>query len=126
MLTGVLIAESLRPGADLRVPMTVTRIWRVTVADPAPGQPATWTLVDFTAEDQAADQLAQALADALSPTGGWYCNYTATGDGPDVLVYVVFPGQVRRYRRGDAEGRRRAVDYGLTLGIPAAQLDWTD
>ncbi|WP_052434993.1 hypothetical protein [Streptacidiphilus melanogenes] len=110
MLTGVLIAESLRPGADLRVPLTLTRIWRVTVADPAPGQPDAWTLMDFTADDTVAKQLAQALADTLSPTGGWYSNYTATGDRPDVLVYVAFPGQVHRYRRGDGEGRRRAVD----------------
>jgi hypothetical protein len=126
VLTGVLIAESLRPGADLRVPLTITRIWRATVADPAPGQPAVWTLMDVHADDQVAEPLAQALADALSPTGGWYCNYTATDAGPDGLVFVVFPGQVHRYRRGDAEGRLRAIDQGLALGIPAAQLDWAD
>ncbi len=29
------------------------------MADPAPGQPAVWTLMDFTAEDRPAEQLAQ-------------------------------------------------------------------
>jgi hypothetical protein len=41
-------------------------------------------------------------------------------------VFVVLTGQVHRYRRGDAEGRRQAVEYGLAPGIPAAQPDWAE
>ncbi|MFI7016192.1 hypothetical protein [Streptomyces sp. NPDC050164] len=127
MLEGVLIAESLRVGAELAgVPLRVTKIARVAVEGTAAGQPPRWTLLDFTAEEADAERLAERLAACLSPTGGWYVNYNTAAE-----AFVVFPGEVFRYPRGQdphgrAQGRRRAQDHARSLGIPEAQLDWRD
>ena len=42
-----------------------------------------------------------------------------------VSSFVVFPGQIFRYPRGDAAGRAEAQAYGRQLAIPEPQLDWT-
>lgn len=119
MLAGVLITESLRhdvtlEGLDLRVDK-ITR-WRN--PDPAPGQPDTWTIVDFTSDrtDPAwlADQFAQALS---SP--GWYVDFHT-----DDQTYVVFPDKTFAYRRGDTRGRAEAVAYARSMGVPDDQCDW--
>ncbi|MBR8642033.1 hypothetical protein KEF29_28705 [Streptomyces tuirus] len=122
MLEGVLIAESLRVGAELAdVPLRVTKIARMEVESAAAGQPGQWTLLDFAAEEADAERLAERLADCLAPTGGWYVNYHT-----DAEAFVVFAGKVFRYPRRDAEGRLPAQDYARSIGIPEAQLDWED
>jgi hypothetical protein len=127
VLEGVLIAESLRVGAEpAGVPLRVMKIARVEVEGAAAGQPQQWTLLDFTGEEADAERLAGRLAACLAPTGGWYVNYNTAAE-----AFVVFPGEVFRYPRGQdphgrAEGRRRAQDHARFLGIPEAQLDWRD
>jgi hypothetical protein len=39
-------------------------------------------------------------------------------------AFVVFPGRVFRYLRGDAAGRTEAQAHGRTVGVPEPQLDW--
>jgi hypothetical protein len=38
--------------------------------------------------------------------------------------FVVFPGRIFRYPRGDAAGRATAQAHGRQLGIPEPQLAW--
>ncbi|GAA2406767.1 hypothetical protein [Streptomyces coeruleofuscus] len=127
MLEGVLIAESLRVGAELAgVPLRVTKIARVEVEGAAAGQPQRWTLLDFTGEEADAEPPAERPAACLDPTGSWYVNYNTTPE-----AFVVFLSAVFRYPRGQdphgrAEGRRRAQGHARSLGIPEAQLDWRD
>jgi hypothetical protein len=122
MLRGRLLAESLRVGADLTVPaLRVTRLGRHDVsASTSAGQPDFWTFLDFEAPDDVADELAQALAEALDGDGGWYADFS-TGDDHRV---VVFAGRVFRYERRDQAGRDAAVAYGRAVGVPEHQLDW--
>jgi len=62
MLSGALIAESLRTGVVLEgVDLTVRRIFRADVGDVDAGQPLTWTFVEFEAADENASRLAAAL-----------------------------------------------------------------
>jgi hypothetical protein len=64
--------------------------------------------------------LASELADSLlSP--GWYANWNSGTEAT-----VVFPGKVFRYPRGDQAGRAEAQAHGRSVGVPEAQLDWTD
>jgi hypothetical protein len=122
VLQGVLIAESLRSGAELDgVPLHVIKIERIDVDDAAAEQPPQWTLLHFTAPDTEAEPLAGQLAACLAPTGGWYVSYTTAAE-----TFVVFPGKIFRYPRGHADGRDSAKDYGRSLGIPDSQLDWQD
>ena len=81
----------------------------------------TWTVIEFRAEDHRADELAQKLAEVLMAEGGWYADF---GVGDDHVV--VFAGKVFRYRNGDEAGRAAATRYGLSVGCPADQLDWTE
>jgi hypothetical protein len=123
MLSGTLLAESIRVGAVLSVDgLGVTKIFRQDVPDEPPGMPATWTFIEFEAEDDRADELAAKLAEVLIAEGGWYANFSVG----DEQVVVVFAGKVFRYRKGDEAGRAEATRYGLSVGCPADQLDWTE
>lgn len=118
--TGTLIAESLDLGAELDgVTLSVTRVARVLLGEVASGQPAVWTVIEFEIADDDAERLAAALEAALRPTGGWYCDFRS-----DTETVVVFHGRSFRYRRGDPTGRAAATDYGRSVGVPDAQLDW--
>jgi hypothetical protein len=120
MIEGVLIAESLRVGGELSgLPLRLTRVTRVAAGDTDAGQPPLWTLLYFAAPDDAAERLATALAGALAPDGGWYCDF-----GTGTEKFVVFADRVFRYPRGDQAGGDAARAYGRSVGVPEAQLDW--
>lgn len=122
MLEGVLIAESLRVGAELSgIPLQVIKIARIEVANAAPEQPRQWTRMDFAADERDAECLADQLAACLAPNGGWYVNYNTASE-----AFVVFPENVFRYPRGDADGREKAKVHARSIDIPEAQLDWQD
>jgi hypothetical protein len=119
MIEGTLIAESLRIGtvlADLN--LTVRRIGRYRAGGTTPDQPDIWTTLDFEAEEARAEELAQTFAAALDRPG-WYVNFESPAAN-----FVVFPGRIFRYPRGDATGRAAAQAHGRRLAIPEPQLDW--
>ncbi len=119
MIEGVLIAESLRVGTSLEnLNLAVRKIRRLRPRGGTAVQPAAWTLLDFEADESDAEQLAQSFAAALDEPG-WYADFHSPAES-----FVVFPGRVFRYRRGDAAGRGEAQAYARSLGIPEAQLDW--
>ena len=120
MLEGALIAESLRDGTTLDgIRLVVRKITRHTPGRTTADQPATWTIIDFEADEADADGIAQALAGVLDQPG-WYADFRS-----DTETFVVFPGRVFRYHRGDAAARAATQTYGSQLGIPQPQLDWT-
>ena len=120
MLRGVLIGDSLRPGAVLEgFPLTVTRIERALAGQGE--QPPFWTMIWFEVPDTYAEQLADALAEVLQSQHGWYCDFQS-----DSEVTVVFAGRTFRYRRGDVAARREVVAYARSVGVPDAQLDWSE
>jgi hypothetical protein len=123
MLRGRLLTESLRVGADLRVPaLRVVRVGRHDVSgSTTSAQPGIWTFLDFEGPDEVADELAAALAQSLAGDQGWYADFEVGADH-----VVVFPGRVFRYAKGDRAGRDAAVAYGRTAGVPEHQLDWGD
>ena len=119
--TGVLLAESLRPGAVLDgVPFLVQRVRRRDAGDPAAGQPRTWTFIEFVVADASAEVFADRAAAALAP-GPWYCDLHS-----DDEVVVVFAGRVFRYPRGDRSARRDVEAHARSVGVPEAQVDWPE
>jgi hypothetical protein len=121
-VSGILIAESLLKSSPLEgVPLQVHKISRGDVGDVNAGQPLTWTFIEFTVEDRATTDLVEALSRSLDPTGGWYCDFRTAEE-----TFVVFAGRVFRYLRGDVQGRAVAEEYGRSVGVPAAQLDWPE
>jgi hypothetical protein len=122
VLTGTLLAESIRVDSELSIDgLIVSKILRKDFPDEPPGMPTTWTFIEFQAEDERADELAQKLAAVLIAEGGWFADFGVGGDH-----VVIFAGKVFRFRKGDEAGRAEATEYGLSVGCPADQLDWTD
>jgi hypothetical protein len=122
VVTGVLIAESLRTGARLEgVTLTVRRITRENAGDSRAGQPRTWTFVEFAAAAGDAERLANTLSGALDERLGWYCDFRSATE-----TYVVFSHRVFRYPRGDPAGREEAEAHARSLGVPESQLDWPE
>ena len=120
LLTGTLIAESLRRGSVMDgMALRVRKISRADLGDVEAGQPLTWTFLEFEVTDGDAGALAELLQAALDPVGGWYCDYRS-----DDETFVVFSGRAFRYPRGDQVGRAEAKEYGRSVGVPEAQLDW--
>jgi hypothetical protein len=120
--SGALIAESLRPDAVLEgIPLAVTKIYRAALGSAEAGQPELWTVIEFEVTADRAVGLAEALSRLLVSDGGWYCDFRAADE-----VFVVFAGQIFRYRRGDRAARAEAEAYGRSMGIPDVQLDWPD
>jgi hypothetical protein len=121
MLKGALIGESLRRGLNLDdVPLTVHRIERIDSPGAVGGQPSSWTLLTFTADDSSADVIANRFAQALDGPG-WYVDFHT-----ETEVFVVFPNRVFRYRKGDQAARSVATDYARAGGVPDSQLDWAE
>ena len=121
MLTGTLIAESLRVGATLSdLTLSVSALSRVAPDNTAPSQPSEWTLLEFTAPDETAADLARAFAAALLAEGGWYADFRS-----DAETFVIYADRVFRYPRGDQAAREEAIAYGRGAGVPEPQLDWT-
>jgi hypothetical protein len=118
-MDGALIAESLRAGATLSIPLRLRTVSRFEVTDATPAQPATWTLLEFEGDDAYAGELADALTTALLDTGGWYADFTT----PDTK-YVVFAGRSFRFPRGDEAANREAREYARSVGVPDTQIDW--
>jgi hypothetical protein len=121
MISGVLIAESVRAGATLdKLHLAVTSITRWRNDHPAEGQPDVWTIIAFKSADEPRE-LATQLSQVLDEPG-WYVDFHDHD-----TTYVVFPkDHIFSYPRGDAAGRAEAIAYGQTVGVPDDQLDWNE
>jgi len=121
VIRGAIIAESLKPGTVLEgYDLLVTRWSRYEVGEVPEWQPSVWTLIEFEADEETSDALAQRLCKDLREPG-WYANWYS-----DTQAVVVFPEKVFRYKRGSKAGRTKAQNYGRACGVPEAQLDWDD
>jgi hypothetical protein len=121
MIEGTLITESLRVGTNLEnLKLTVCKISKYRAQGTMPDQPDIWTVLDFEADEAQASELAEAFADVLDDQPVWYVNFQSP-----TVSFVVFPGRIFRYPRGDTAGRAEAQAYGRQFGIPEPQLDWT-
>ena len=121
MLHGAIIGESLIPGSTIEgFGLVVTRLTRLERPDAPAWQPTVWTELVFECPDDQGDALAARLAAVLA-TPGWYANFYGARES-----FIIFPGKVFRYARGDVAGRAAAQAYGRANGIPETQLDWDD
>lgn len=118
--TGILLTESLRTGASLNLPFTVSRLWVADAGDPGAGQPKRWTFIEFRVSEAAVDRLVADLSSALA-AGPWYCDLRSHDE-----TIVVFAGRSFRYPRGDRSARASAEAYARSVGVPEHQLDWPE
>jgi len=118
MFKGLLLQESLTQLDVLnRFRVTKTETWNI--QNPADYQPSVWTAISFEVEENQADLLVKALSESLKPR--WFIDAST-----DTTVYVIFPGKVFKYPKGDGAQRELARQYGISLDIPERQLDWSE
>jgi hypothetical protein len=93
VLSGILLAESLRLDAAIEVPgLRATRIYRADVSESSTsGQPSTWTFVEFQAEDDVAGELSESLAKSLLAEGGWYADFKVQDEHVVVFAEAHLP-----------------------------------
>ncbi len=118
---GALLAESMRVDATITVPpAAVTKIYRMPAGDPEAGQPKDWTFIEFSLPRAFVQGFVEALSRSLIE-GPWYCDFHS-----DAEVVVVFANGVFRYPPADKQSRQEVEEYGRSVGVPEAQLDWPE
>ncbi len=116
MFQGLILRESLRSERVL----DLLRLDKETVwqdVQGVEGQPSTWTALSVSVmPERLRDVLDILEQDLKTEPVGWYANFSCGGD-----MFVVFPEKTFDIGK---EGKEPAVRYGLSLGIPKAQLDF--
>jgi hypothetical protein len=63
--------------------------------------------------------VAEKIAKGLDDEHSWYADFRN-----DEFHFVIFPNKVFKIDRQNKAQNLAAVNYGLSIGIPAHQLDW--
>ncbi|NJP03913.1 hypothetical protein HC823_01425, partial [Candidatus Gracilibacteria bacterium] len=82
-----------------------------------------WTLHTIHVSEAQADDIAEDLSKALEgndETGYWYADYKNEKE-----AYIIFPNKVFKIARNNSAGFQKAKEYGMSLGIPEYQVDFS-
>ncbi len=117
---GVIIEESLEKTDVLQKVKTLkTEIEKVTKEHETPWIKK-WTLHTFEITEEQADKIAKELSVSLDSRHSWYSDFKN-----DRFHYIIFRGKVFKVDRSKPEGYEPIKKYGLTIGIPGYQLDFS-
>ncbi|MBI4215644.1 MAG: hypothetical protein HY602_02885, partial [Parcubacteria group bacterium] len=118
---GVIIEESLEKKDVLKkVKIIQTKVEKVT---PEHGTPylKIWTLHTVEISKNQADEIAEELSKSLdSFHGDWYADFKN-----DSYHYIIFRNKFFKIDRSKSAQYDDAIKYGLSLGIPNYQLDFS-
>lgn len=122
--TGVIIEESLTDKSVLNgLKVVSTKVEPVTPQHKTPWL-TQWTLYTIEVPEADAPAIAERLSHALKLSdregGNWYIDFKN-----DTCHYIIFPNKVFTVDRSKPEQYKPVVTYGLTLGIPDYQLDFS-
>jgi len=119
MYKGIIIEESLENKNVLdKLKIISTEIDPVTESHKTPWVKQ-WTMHLVEIEDEQADEIAQELSQSLDPDHVWYCDFCNK-----TTHYIVFRNKIFKVDRTNQEQYDKAKDYGISLGIPAHQVDF--
>jgi len=79
-----------------------------------------WTLHKVEVGENDAERIARLLETALEKEHPWYADYKNEN-----FHYIIFRGKVFKISRNDAQGFQQAKEYGISLGIPEYQCDFS-
>ena len=81
-----------------------------------------WTLHKVEISEEKADEIADKLSRSLDRKhgGSWYADYKN-----DKWHYIIFRNKIFKIARDDAKGYAQAKKYGISLGIPEYQVDFS-
>ncbi len=117
---GVIIVESLENKDVLKdVTILSTKVERVTEEHKTPWIKQ-WTLHTVEVAGDRREEIAEKLSHSLDAQHAWYADFRN-----DKLDYIIFRGKVFKVDRNKPEQYKEVTEYGLSLGIPNYQLDFS-
>ena len=117
---GVIIEESLENRDVLqKVKIIETKVEEVTEEHKTPWIKQ-WTLHTVEIPENQADEIAEDLSNSLDSEHDWYADFKN-----DKFHYIIFRNKVFKVDRSKPEQYQDVTKYGLSLGIPDYQLDFS-
>ncbi len=117
---GVIIEESLESLSILKkLKIIDTKIEPVTEKHKTPWIKQ-WTLYTVEILEDQADEIAKELSKSLDFEHNWYADFKN-----EDLHYIIFRNKVFRVDRSKKEQYDNVTKYGVSLGIPDYQLDFS-
>ena len=118
--TGVIIEESLEQKDILeKVKIIKTKVENVTENHKTPWIQQ-WTLHTVEIPENQADNIAKELSEILDSEHDWYADFKNENHH-----YIIFRNKVFKVERTKKEQYDEATKYGISLGIPDYQLDFS-
>lgn len=117
---GVIIEESLQDASVLKkISILSTKVEKVTKKHQSPWLKQ-WTLHTVEIPEEKAEEIASKLSQSLEPKHEWYADFKNSKHH-----FVIFQGKVFKVNRSKAEEYEKVRKYGIELGIPDYQLDFS-
>ena len=116
---GVIIEESLHNKDVLKmVEIVSTKVELVTKEHKTPWLKQ-WTLDTVKISESNIDKVVELISESLEHNY-WYADFKNKD-----LHYIIFPNKVFKVERSKPEQYKQVTEYGIGLGIPNYQLDFT-
>lgn len=118
---GVIIEESLADRSMLKdVKILLTKVEPVTEKHRTPWVKQ-WTLHDIEVPADKVAEIAEKISKALDREYSWYADYKT-----DTEHYIIYRDRVFHItNRSDKKQYDEATDYGISIGIPPYQVDFS-
>lgn len=119
---GVIIEESLENKSVLnKVKILSTKIEKVLEKHKTPWL-SQWTLHNVEIPENKAEEIAEDISKSLdrSHGGSWYADFKN-----DKTHFIIFRNKIFKIERTSREQYEEATRYGISLGIPEYQVDFS-
>lgn len=117
---GVIIRESLGDKSCLKdLDIISTKVEQVIKSHQTPWLKQ-WTLHTVEIDEDKAESVASQLSNALEKEHEWYADFKNKQ-----FHYIIFRGKVFKVNRSTSKEYEKVKEYGVSLGIPDYQLDFS-
>ncbi len=117
---GIIIEESLENKNVLqKVKIINTKVEEITEEHNTPWIKQ-WTLHTVEIPENKADEIAKELSKSLDSQHNWYADFK-----DEKIHFIIFKNKVFKIDRTNKEQYEKATKYGISLGIPEYQVDFS-
>lgn len=117
---GIVIEESLKDTSALQSVKILETVVEDVVEDHKTPWIKQWTMHTVEVSADQVDSFSEKMSRALEDEHNWYADFKN-----DVKHYIVFQGKVFVVDRASPEQYEAVKKYGMSLGIPDYQLDFS-
>lgn len=117
---GVIIEESLKDKSIFKkIKILKTEVEKVVEEHKTPWIKQ-WTMHTVEILEKDADKIAMELSKSLESEHNWYADFKN-----DMIHFIIFRNKVFKINRAKKEEYDEATKYGISLGIPEYQVDFS-